>query len=195
MTLKITDPLEQVDGVECSDLKQGYTQDNFIPATEQERRCAQNLIAIMNHMRRAMAHSREGTDFSITPQQYLVLKILKDQERLISELADLFKVSRPTMTRIIDGLEGRKRNSGNGLVGEQPNGKEHRAKLVERVDSPDDRRLVYARITPEGLNMLTHYHSKTEESVTEILRRISSEELRHLEHYLEILRLAFEAAN
>ena len=34
------------------------------------------------------------------------------QKRLISELAQLLKVSRPTMSRIIDGLEGRRKTVG-----------------------------------------------------------------------------------
>lgn len=193
MTLKITEPLDQLaDSVENSGFSGSYQQDKNAPITEQERRCAQDLLSFITKVKRVINHDREGSGFPITMQQYLVLKTLKSQEKLISELADMFKVSRPTMSRIIDGLEGRKRNPGGDEVSEHPNYKEHRPKLVERVDSPDDRRLVYARITEEGLIVLESYCNKAEESLTSVLRRIDAREMYHLERVLQLLCRALE---
>src|SRR5690242_19628995 len=103
MTLKITEPLDQLaDSVENSGFSGSYQQDKNAPITEQERRCAQDLLSFITKVKRVINHDREGSGYPITMQQYLVLKTLKSQEKLISELADMFKVSRPTMSRIID---------------------------------------------------------------------------------------------
>lgn len=136
-----------------------------------ELRCTHALLTILPQMRQII--TRESESFSLTVQQYSVLKALKEQELLISELADLLKVSRPTMSRIIDGLEGRRKPAnGNG------NGNTHnRPKLVERVSSQHDHRLVYTKITDEGRAFLRHYGSLAEERVRTILKTLPPEEL------------------
>ncbi len=162
-----------------------------IEPTERERNCASNLIRILSLLKPVISQSREGTDIPISLQQFSVLKILDDHEYMISELADRFKVSRPTMTRMVDGLEGRRRNP-HSAGGETENSGEDRPKLVERLDSPSDRRLVYARITSEGSNVLKKYCEKAEENVSLVLRRIPPEELPQLEHSIHVLRKALE---
>ena len=152
---------------------------------ELERRCSQALLTILPLMRQIINHERELTNPSITVQQYSVLKVLQEQERLISELADLLKVSRPTMTRIIDGLEGRRR-TGNGESNPRP-------KLVERVACQDDHRLVYARITEEGQVFLHHYRAQAEESITAILQHLNTNDLPTLLRSLETLAQAVQA--
>ena len=146
---------------------------------ELEQRCTQALLTILPQMRQII--SRES-DESITVQQYSVLKALKDQKRLISELADLLKVSRPTMSRIVDGLEGRRRAT------DEPK----RPKLVEREFCENDHRLVYACITPEGLEILLNYRAQAEESVMVLLREISPDDLPVLLHSLEMLARVVE---
>jgi len=188
MTLK---PLEQmINDVEGSGIRHQFAQKNYPTITEQESRCAQDLLMITTYMRRITSHNREGSGFPITMQQYSVLKALKEQTHLISELADIFKVSRPTMSRIIDSLEGRRRNPSNESESERKGNR--RAKLVERVDSLDDRRLVYARITQEGLDMLDYYCDKSEENVAAVLRRVPLENLNQLEQVLATLRMTLE---
>jgi DNA-binding MarR family transcriptional regulator len=155
---------------------------------ENVRRCAQEILAVVPHLRRIIQRDREGAEFPITMQQYSVLRALRDQQYLISELADMFKVSRPTMTRIIDGLEGRRRNGEDDLNGGTP----RRAKLVERVDSPDDRRLVYARITEEGVDMVQRYRSKAEENAVNFLKRVPQQEIDIVERALSILHRVLE---
>ena len=172
------------------------TQEPDIPKPEQllgnedrQRRCAQEVLTIIPLLRRIIQREGDGSELPITLQQYSVLKVLHQQQYLISELADIFKVSRPTMTRIIDGLEGRRRNSSNEQPGKKP---PRRQKLVERVDSPYDRRLVYARITSEGEAVVRLYHSKAEESVTSILNQITGEEFEAIEKAMNTLRRSLE---
>ncbi len=148
--------------------------------SEIEHRCTQALLMVLPQMRQLINRDREGDGLSITVQQYNVLKALTEQERLISELADMLKVSRPTMSRIIDGLEGRRR-SGEDV---------RRPKLVERVACQDDHRLVYAHITEEGRATLQHYHIQAEESIAIILRRMQPDDLPSLLRSLESLALA-----
>ena len=144
---------------------------------ELERRCTQALLAMMPELRQLINREREAGTYPITVQQYAVLKALQSQERLISELADLLKVSRPTMSRIIDGLEGRRRSPES----------EVRPKLVERVASQEDHRLVYARITEEGYAVLKNYHGLVENRLTDLLHQLNSSELPILMHNLEAL--------
>src|SRR5947208_2259299 len=74
--------------------------------TELEHRCTQALLVILPQVRQIINRDqeRESDGSGITVQQYGVLKALQGQKRLISELAEMLKVSRPTMSRIIDGL-------------------------------------------------------------------------------------------
>ncbi len=150
---------------------------------ELEQRCTQALLAILPQMRQIINRDPEGVVALLTVQQYSVLKALKDQKRLISELADLLKVSRPTMSRIIDGLEGRRRSGAE---------ESRRPKLVERVACQDDHRLVYARITEEGIDFLSHYCMQAEENITGVLRRMPASDLPQLLHSLEALTLAIQ---
>lgn len=159
---------------------------------ELERRCTQALLSLLPRMRQIINHEREGDSSSITVQQYSVLKVLQERKFLISELADKLKVSRPTMSRIIDGLEGRRRPSTNGNgTGEE----HHRPKLVERIACDDDHRLVYAQITEEGEAVLRHYRHQAEESIISVLRDVPPEQLSGLLHGLETLAHVVEFKN
>lgn len=171
-----------------------------VAMTDQERRCVQHLINVLPQIKRVVGSDREGLEFPITIQQYAVLRALNERSYLISELADKFKVSRPTMTRIIDGLEGRKRANNSGeadsseVESQLAHDKERRPKLVERVDSSEDRRLVYAKITVQGAEVLRCYHHKAEESITALLRTIPQEEIPTVERAFEILQNALQEA-
>ncbi len=156
--------------------------------TELEHRCSQALLVILPQVRQIMNRDqeRESAGTGITVQQYSVLKALESQKRLISELAELLKVSRPTMSRIIDGLEGRRKSVA-------PVKESLRPKLVERVDCMDDHRLVYARITDEGRVMLQKYHARAEGNVTNILETLPPQELVNLLRSLEALAGAIQS--
>ena len=173
-----------------ADLRTDFIEQDESLDNQQRRRCANEVLTVIPHLKRVIQRDREGAGFPITVQQYSVLKALIKQQYLISELADMFKVSRPTMTRIIDGLEGRRRHNGEG--NEENPAPARRAKLVERVDCQDDRRLVYARITDEGAEMVRYYRGKAEESVISALQRVSSEEMNNIERSLIVMRRALE---
>jgi DNA-binding MarR family transcriptional regulator len=161
---------------------------NELDRTDLEHRCTQALLVILPQVRQIMNRDqeRESDGTGITVQQYSVLKALENQKRLISELAELLKVSRPTMSRIIDGLEGRRKSFG-------PVKESQRPKLVERVDCLDDHRLVYARITEDGRAMLQKYHARAEDNVTNILQTLPPPELFNLLQSLEALAGAIQA--
>jgi DNA-binding MarR family transcriptional regulator len=89
------------------------------------------------------------------------------------------------MSRIIDGLEGRRKTVG-------PVRESQRPKLVERVDCLDDHRLVYARITDEGRAILQKYHAKAENNITSILDALPPQELTNLLQSLEALAGAIQ---
>ena len=160
--------------------------------TEQERRCAQHLMTLLPQMRRLIGRDHEGLEYPLTMQQYAVLKGLSERSYLISELADKFKVSRPTMTRIVDGLEGRRKNSGEVETNHLDNAR--RPQLVERVESQTDRRLVYVRITSEGARILNCYHLKAEASAVAVLRHVPAPEMPVLEHAFEVLQQALSVS-
>lgn len=164
------------------------TKSNELDRTELEHRCTQALLVILPQVRQIINRDqeRESDGTGITVQQYSVLKALENQKRLISELAELLKVSRPTMSRIIDGLEGRRKSFG-------PVKESQRPKLVERVDCLDDHRLVYARITEEGRAMLQKYHARAEDNVINILETLPPHELVNLLQSLEALAGAIQA--
>ncbi len=147
-----------------------------------ERRCSQALLTVLPQLRQIVNRDREGEGLPITVQQYSVLKILAERKRLISELADMLKVSRPTMSRIIDGLEGRRRSTDPGASDES-----RRPRLVERVASQDDHRLVYVHITEDGMAMLRHYHIQAEDSILAVLSHLEPEELPAMLHSFERL--------
>lgn len=145
-----------------------------------ERRCTHALLTVLPQLRQLINRDREGESLAITVQQYTVLKALSEHKRLISELADLLKVSRPTMSRIIDGLEGRRRSTDASEENRRP-------KLVERVACQDDHRLVYAHITEEGMAILRHYHIQAEDNIRNVLGHLESDELAALLRSLESL--------
>lgn len=171
--------------------------------TEQEQQCAQQLVTLLPQLRRIVSRDFAGLEFPLTLQQYAVLKALNEHSYLISELAEKFKVSRPTMTRIIDGLEGRRRLASNleNDIAEheeaQPieRDRERRPKLVERTESQQDRRLVHVHITREGQQVLKNYYCKVEESVAELLRTLPPGEVGLVSDAFAILQKALQAAN
>ncbi len=170
--------------------KAGETTNEIIELdrTDLEHRCTQALLVILPQVRQIINRDqdRESDGSGITVQQYGVLKALQGQKRLISELAEMLKVSRPTMSRIIDGLEGRRKTAG-------PVRESQRPKLVERVDCLDDHRLVYARITDEGRFILQKYNARAEDNITNILDDLPPQELVNLLQSLEILAGAIQS--
>jgi DNA-binding MarR family transcriptional regulator len=114
--------------------------------------------------------------FGITGQQYNVLRILRgaEPEGLPTlTIAQRMIESTPGITRMIDRLE---------LKG-----------LVRREIRPHDRRCVYCRITPKGLDLLKALDQPCEESNHTAFRGLSSTELEQLTTLLLKTRKAHES--
>lgn len=98
--------------------------------------------------------------FDITGQQYNVLRILRGAEPAglpTLTIAQRMIETTPGITRMIDRLEYKG--------------------LVERDIRPHDRRCVYCRITPKGLNLLKVLDEPCEESNHTAFRGLSAAEI------------------
>jgi DNA-binding MarR family transcriptional regulator len=113
--------------------------------------------------------------FDITGQQYNVLRILRgaEPEGLPTlTIAQRMIESTPGITRMIDRLESKG--------------------LVEREVRPHDRRCVYCRVTPKGLNLLKALDEPCEKSNHDAFRGLSAAELEQLTKLLVKTRKTHE---
>ena len=114
--------------------------------------------------------------FDITGQQYNVLRILRGAEPdglPTLTIAERMIESTPGITRMIDRLESKL--------------------LVTREIRPHDRRCVYCRITPKGLNLLKLLDEPCDESNHTAFRGLSAAELEQLTALLVKTRKALES--
>ena len=109
-------------------------------------------LACMRISRRIRYESAD----SIAPHQFSVLARLENQPRTPRELADIEKVSGPSMTRTTSTLvdEG----------------------LIERTDDPTDRRSVILSLTPHGIRTLKAVRRQREAWMTERMRALTPAE-------------------
>lgn len=108
---------------------------------------------------------------TLSSSQYNVLRILRGSlgEPLpCGEISDRMIRRDPDLTRLLDRLESRG--------------------LVTRTRGVDDRRVVRAEITEEGLNVLEALDGPVEESVKSALAHVDEERLRTLLEILEEAR-------
>src|SRR5882724_712068 len=109
--------------------------------------------------------------YGISPTQYNALRILrgaKDEGRSCSEIAERMINRDPDITRLIDRLE--------------------RRGLVQRAREEKDRRVVIARITPAGLELLKGLDRPVEELNRKILGHLGNQRLKTLIKLLEMAR-------
>ncbi|SRR5580765_906470 len=109
-------------------------------------------LACMRISRRIRYESAD----SIAPHQFSVLARLENQPRTPRELADIEKVSGPSMTRTTSTLV----DDG----------------LIERTDDPTDRRSVILSLTPHGIRTLKAVRRQREAWMTERLRALTPAE-------------------
>lgn len=112
----------------------------------------------------------------ITGQQYNVLRILRGAEPdglPTLAIAERMIESTPGITRMIDRLESKQ--------------------LVTREIRPHDRRCVYCRITPKGLNLLKLLDEPCDESNHAAFRCLSAAELEQLTTLLVKTRKSLES--
>ena len=148
-------------------------QSRPFPAKSQEAAVA--LMRTADLVRRAVASIIEPR--GITVQQYNVLRILRGAgERGLPtlEIADRMIEQTPGITRLIDRLEAKK--------------------LVARERCATDRRQVFCRITPEGLELLAVLDKPLTESEEGALGTLGQQELQQLLELLDRARTGLNAA-
>lgn len=129
-------------------------------------RTADQIAVPMNEVLR-------GANLSIS--QYNVLRILRgsgDEALPCGEISDRMVRRDPDVTRLLDRLESRG--------------------LIERSRGTTDRRVVYAKITDEGLKLLASLDAPVDAAVRAPLAHMPVSRLRELVNLLEEARSAVE---
>jgi len=109
----------------------------------------------------------------ITPTQYNVLRILRgagDGGLRCSDIGERLVSSDPDITRLLGRLQIQK--------------------LIKRKRNPKDRRVIYATITAQGLNLLKELDPIVSESTRQAFRHMDKEKLQTLISLLEEARQA-----
>jgi len=130
-----------------------------------------SLATLANDLRLAcMRISRrvrfESTDI-VAPHQFSVMARLEETPRTPRELADIERVSAPSMSRTVAALVERG--------------------LVLRADDPTDGRQVIMSLTPEGARTLKHIRRRRDEWMASRIKGLSVEEREVLARASEIL--------
>jgi DNA-binding MarR family transcriptional regulator len=109
----------------------------------------------------------------ITPTQYNVLRILRgagDGGLRCSDIGERLVSSDPDITRLLGRLQIQK--------------------LIKRKRNPKDRRVIYATVTAQGLNLLKELDPIVSESTRQVFRHMDKEKLQTLISLLEEARQA-----
>jgi DNA-binding MarR family transcriptional regulator len=136
------------------------------PLTEHELRAVEAVTALRiasRLMRQRMDRWAEKHGLS-EGRLHVLFQLLGSPERMLplGELADQLDVSPRNITGLIDHLE--------------------RDGLVERVDDPDDRRSIHARLTQAGAKVLHGMRAEGLKWQTAVTEGLSDDELEHLRH-------------
>lgn len=111
---------------------------------------------------------RQRAEAGITPSQLVALASIEQAGRItVGELCQVEGVRPPTMTKIVAALV--------------------EAGLVSREPDPEDRRVAWLRLTPEGLRLLERSRSRKDQYLARRLRRLAPEELETLERAARII--------
>lgn len=108
----------------------------------------------------------EGTH-EVAPHQFSALVRVHKQERTPTELAEMERVSTPSMTRTLNGLE----SDGH----------------VRRIPHPDDRRQVLVQITPKGSALVEKVLADRDTWMMQHLDGLDAEQLVVLRRAADIL--------
>ncbi len=103
----------------------------------------------------------------VAPHQFSVLARLSEKPRTLRELADIERVSAPSMTRTVAGLVDRG--------------------LVSRADDPTDGRQVIVSLTDEGRAIWRDVRRRRDQWMAQRLKDLSAEERDVLARASEIL--------
>lgn len=139
---------------------------------DEERTLAQKLLGIMHLVRRRMdadlrhLHAKPVVD----PAHFPILMSLRRREYSVSELADRFKVSPPSMSKTVTALVNRG--------------------WAARVRSQEDRRVVQVHLTDDGRAILGEMREQADSVVAAMLEPLSPEEREQLSAGLDALYAA-----
>ena len=128
-----------------------------------------NLVRTHEHVQQRQAEFFRG--FQITPTQYNVLRILRGAGKdglTCSQVAERMLTADPDITRLLDRMEARR--------------------WILRERSVQDRRVVVARITAEGLALLGAIDKPLEAMLKRQAGHVSREHLRQFIEILESIR-------
>ncbi len=119
---------------------------------------------------RVRAHIRQvaSDQYSITVEQFHILRHIRRGEGSVSELARAKRVSRAAISQAVDALVER------GLIARAPN--------------PADRRHIFLTLTPEGTALLEAIFEETRGWMMELLAPLSEDELQTLLSAMQMLR-------
>ena len=135
-------------------------------------RSAEAVVALMrtaDMVRRSVASVVEPA--GITPQQYNVLRILRGAGEMglpTLEIAERMIEETPGITRLLDRLESKA--------------------LVTRVRCDKDRRRVWCRITPQGLDLLHQLDAPIQKADEAALQTLGTHDLEQLIELLDKAR-------
>jgi len=129
-----------------------------------------DLLRTTDMLSRSLVGILKAEDLSAN--QYNVLRILRGTQDALpcGEIASRMITRDPDITRLLDRLEKRG--------------------LISRCRETKDRRMVMARITPEGLKLLSRLDEPIEEAHRKRLGHLGRERLRALTDLLEAARAA-----
>jgi MarR family transcriptional regulator, organic hydroperoxide resistance regulator len=139
------------------------------PFDSLEQEALLNLLHTADALRHGMAAILKP--FELSHSQYNVLRILRGagtEGLACREIAERMITRDPDITRLLDRLEARG--------------------LVTRTRDERDRRLVMARITPKGLDVLAQLDEPIEEVDRRQLKHLGEQRLRTLIKLLELAR-------
>lgn len=121
------------------------------------------VFRLARHLRQARADAEE-----LTPSQLSAMGVLlREGELQIGELAAFEQVRAPSMTRLVDHLEGRG--------------------LLERAPSPTDRRACVVKLTAQGSDLLDANRQRRNEWLAVRLEKLTEAERNALRAAIPVL--------
>jgi DNA-binding MarR family transcriptional regulator len=149
------------------------TKDEVQPGKRRRVPCPEeilflDLLRTTDMLSRALDRILKTSDISAT--QYNVLRILRGTPEGLpcGEIANRMITRDPDITRLLDRLEKRE--------------------LISRCRETKDRRMVMARITPQGLKLLGQLDAPVQETHRKQLSHLGRERLRELTELLHVSR-------
>jgi DNA-binding MarR family transcriptional regulator len=109
-----------------------------LPGSADAAEAGRALIALGSRLHRLYAETIEGLSVPLSVQQYRILDRVGQGVSTLSKLADLARRQPPTISKSVDSLV--------------------RQGLLNRAESPGDRRATALTLTPAGETLLTEAH-------------------------------------